>query len=611
MKQYTAEELHSIFREIAPEAALLVPFPPSASEAPPRTPGPAVCVYLRYSELFPGTKDAQNLYWNILRQTPIIGGIGVLASINNFLSEHRSADPEVHKILNQRFLAPGLLAKVAAQQVAGSGVAGVFTRIGCMQIMRHLVLYGKRSSKAAGQSEQNLGLLALLTNDLLPSGLVQDPTQPATLDLLLSFLPVWDIQNPRDLAYALSRMFTILTDILPGTDAQVVNLASKLGLNTSQINIGALTLNDFMATVFGLFAYGRQRKGPEFTVFDVRRIFSKVGFPSAILRKFVRDRALTVTALRKRLGDGKPLTRKNFAEDFEQTSFLTESLNIFRQHPLVKLDATRVLILDLEFLAELLTSGVYWSIFDSLPANRRETFRELWGRLFEIYAVDLLKQFYPEPSGILRSDMNYQTGQIDALLDFGDVVIVFEIKSSLLTESAKRSGKSSQFLPDYERKFVQNAKGAPKALLQLAASCQAVEEGKIVTATKPVRIYPVCVSDEPVVESFFFTTYSNEIFLRQLSAGSHIQPVTMMSINELEEILPYVSANSFSWPELLDFRSRGPTGGAFSVHQAIYDLLRAKALPASRNQAVRKNFDQVWKIIGSRYKPSTRKLNNS
>jgi len=51
-------------------------------------------------------------------------------------------------------------------------------------------------------------------------------------------------------------------------------------------------------------------------------------------------------------------------------------------------------------------------------------------------------------------------------------------------------------------------------------------------------IYPVCVSDEPAVESFFFTAYSNEIFQKELSAGSRLQPVTMMSINELEEILP-------------------------------------------------------------------------
>ncbi len=40
----------------------------------------------------------------------------------------------------------------------------------------------------------------------------------------------------------------------------------------------------------------------------------------------------------------------------------------------------------------------------------------------------------------------------------------------------------------------------------------------------------------------------------------------------------------------------------FSVHQAIYDLLREKGLPERRNQAIHKSFDEVWKITGSRYK---------
>src|ERR1700722_9311649 len=112
-------------------------------------------------------------------------------------------------------------------------------------------------------------------------------------------------------------------------------------------------------------------------------IFSQVGFPAGILKKLVRDRALTALALRKRLSGSKPLTRKDFGEELGRLPFLTESLNVFRQSPLMNLDANRVLVLDFEFLTELLTSGVYWSIFDSVPANRRETFRELWGRLFE------------------------------------------------------------------------------------------------------------------------------------------------------------------------------------------------------------------------------------
>ena len=224
----------------------------------------------------------------------------------------------------------------------------------------------------------------------------------------------------------------------------------------------------------------------------------------AILRKLVKDRALTAREFRKRLGGGKARTHKAFGEELERRSFLTESLNHFRQHPLMKLDPNRVLILDLEFLAELLTAGVYWNIFDSLPRNRRESFKGLWGRLFEIYGVDLLNDFYPHASGILAADLNYDGGQVDALLDFGEAVVLFEIKSSLLTEGAKRGSDSAKFVADFERKFVRNERGKPKALLQLAASCKAIEGCRIRTAMKPARIYPVCVSDGTGGGEFLF-----------------------------------------------------------------------------------------------------------
>jgi hypothetical protein len=359
-------------------------------------------------------------------------------------------------------------------------------------------------------------------------------------------------------------------------------------------------MNDFIAAVFGLFAYGRSLKGAELAVFDVRRVFSKVGFPTEVLRILVDDRALSAPELVDRLSGGEPLTRESFDQELAQRAFLINSLNVFRQYPLVKMDSDRVLILDLEFLVELLTAGVYWNIFDSLPTDQRDTFRELWGRLFELYAVDLLTEFYPPVSGILTADLTYDDGQVDSLLDFGQEVVVFEIKSSLLTEGAKRGGDKANFIADYTRKFVRNAKGRPKALAQLAAACKAIQSGRIATAMRPARIYPVCISDEPAVESFFFTSYSNELFQSEIAGASSIQPVTMMSVNELEEVLPYVASNAFTWADLLDFRSRH-LSGAFSVHQAIYDLLREKNLPASRNPAVRKSFDEVWRIISSRY----------
>ena len=213
MRQYSAQELNKIFTAIAPAGGLILPASPGL---PARTSGPAVCVALRYSEIVLGAGDIESRYWDLLPQIPVVGGIGVLASINSVLSEHRAGHRDVHKLLNKRFLTADLAAKVAANEVAGPGFVSVFTRIGCLQLMRHLLLYGNRWLKPTGQSEELVGELALLTNEYLQLEAIQNPTRPETLELLLSFLPVWDVYNPRELAYALGRMFIILIDILPG-----------------------------------------------------------------------------------------------------------------------------------------------------------------------------------------------------------------------------------------------------------------------------------------------------------------------------------------------------------------------------------------------------------
>jgi hypothetical protein len=137
IRRYSAEELDRIFMAIAPSPGLILPAPPGQ---PAPAVGPAVCVSLRYSEIVPETADIEQHYWDLLRRVPVTGGIGVLASLNSVLSEHRAGHRDIHKVLNARFLTSDLAAKVAAREVTGPGFVGVFTRIGCLQLMRHLLL---------------------------------------------------------------------------------------------------------------------------------------------------------------------------------------------------------------------------------------------------------------------------------------------------------------------------------------------------------------------------------------------------------------------------------------------------------------------------------------
>src|SRR5436309_4693842 len=102
--------------------------------------------------------------------------------------------------------------------------------------------------------------------------------------------------------------------------------------------------------------------------------------------------------------------------ELTERRFLTSDLNTFREFPVVRLDEEQAAVIDLQFLVELLTLGVYYSIFNGLPTECREGFRQMWGRLLELYVVDLLRYFYPPASQILSADVAYEGGQVDALL---------------------------------------------------------------------------------------------------------------------------------------------------------------------------------------------------
>jgi hypothetical protein len=312
--------------------------------------------------------------------------------------------------------------------------------------MRNLVVYGTNMGDAADLPITRIGKLALCANDSLQRSLATAGV-PTNLDLAAHSAVRWDIHNVRDMAYALTRMHAILTDLLPGHDPTVASLRTRIGLD--QFSIGSLTLTEFVSIVFGLFAWSNKvvEEGISRVVFGPTELFR--AFPQAqeLLGRFLRDRAVTIEELQEKLSSSTRRTQEHFCQDLANQDAFMSGVRVFRQYPLLSLRDGRIVVLDLQFLTDLLTSGVYYSLFNSLPGKRRETFRELWGRVFELYVTNLLRDSYPPLSQLLAVDVVYDDGQIDALLDFGPDVIVFEIKSSLLTEAAKRSGDTAIFFP--------------------------------------------------------------------------------------------------------------------------------------------------------------------
>ena len=201
-------------------------------------------------------------------------------------------------------------------------------------------------------------------------------------------------------------------------------------------------------------------------------------------------------------------------------------------------------------------------------------------------------------------DFNHDTGQLDAVLDYDDYVILFEFKASLLTVAARCGRDMQEFERQFYLKFVENERGEKKGVRQLAESARSVVAADLrFTSERPV-VYPVLVCYEPSADSFWVNRYANDIFSHLL--GGHlpdrIQPLTVMSIEGLEMALPYLSAGDLTWQQLLDSRFKDGAVDERSIYQAIYDWRESHKMPRRINEYLRTRFDATFHSVLDRYR---------
>ncbi|MEQ8956633.1 MAG: hypothetical protein RLP02_01715, partial [Coleofasciculus sp. C2-GNP5-27] len=196
--------------------------PKSHPSLPLQQSGPTLNVYLGQSELFPSTPSVNVHYWDLLQTIPIEDGIASLAFISNRLSIS-DQEPTIHSELNQYFLDPAVVDEVERRRADDNIPAIVFNRAANVALMRNLLVYGKVRNPASRQLLRAIGPLAACANDFLQ----QSPTPKSNstnLDFTACFIDTWDLYNPRETAFALPRIHSIINTILSGTDPIIVNL---------------------------------------------------------------------------------------------------------------------------------------------------------------------------------------------------------------------------------------------------------------------------------------------------------------------------------------------------------------------------------------------------
>jgi hypothetical protein len=346
-------------------------------------------------------EDVPATYWRLLTANDRIDALRRIAAANNLLLE-RQHDPGVHRAIEEIFLRPTYRQRLASMQIEQTPhpafpmainrlgnlltikllfSVDAYARFGILRRplrwLRNTVARLRRAISAvrdrwcrSAEDMRNftVGDLAVLSNEYTGSARIRTTKEIEPMDLLLEFLPRWEIDNRPDLAYSWSRMTRMLRHV-QGNDATVVRLRSAINLDAKGFSFRGLSAEEFIAAAFAVYTQVRRIAPTDQTkcIIDVKTLSSELGMLPSIVSRFLRGTATSVGTYERLLhppiGDAAQL------RDYLATDAAATDVVLLRQRPIVRLSRRRFLVLDSHFVIELVASQMYWMIFRN--ARRR------------------------------------------------------------------------------------------------------------------------------------------------------------------------------------------------------------------------------------------------
>jgi hypothetical protein len=149
---------------------------------------------------------------------------------------------------------------------------------------------------------------------------------------------------------------------LTGVDDVVAKLRARIGLDVQKLLYSGVSLDDFIAIVFGLHAHVRGMdasalfQGLIHAAIDAKSFLVGSDFPQETFEVFLRNGSVPLGELRKQIRATEDWG--NCTNAIEADNFATDFL-AFRKHPIIDLKNGKYLIIDMQFVAELLFTGVF------------------------------------------------------------------------------------------------------------------------------------------------------------------------------------------------------------------------------------------------------------
>jgi hypothetical protein len=378
---------------------------------------------------------------------------------------------------------------------------------------------------------QEIGELLLRAAELLIA-VHPKPTDPmdAIANLVVQFVPVYELDSPTDPFTQLMRIYIMLTVCIP-------RLAAK----------GSLA-------------------------FDVAAEFEKVfGFPLKLYINFMFLIMMHATIQRDELQLKKQtisplgphwLSTTNLKPATIHQVLATVSFNLaamkvpkkphgFADFTLLRanpyfFNEDNYYCLDYDFGFGKLESGVLYGVLDNLAEDLKGPYLSFWGPIFEDYLAWLFETYASAEHNTYYPSPKYANGNqiCDAIVICGASAVLIEAKIATCDIKTKYSGKY-ELMKDYlESKLVGTTK-EPKGVMQLFRAIEKIAKGPKEFLppylAKVTKFIPLIVTKDEIGSSFLINTYLNNRFDEQINRKDYkayvITPLVTMSAGTVERAM--------------------------------------------------------------------------
>lgn len=613
---------------------------------------PNLLLPVYYSELMdrvPTEEEVDDLIRSFTR-TPSFFLVSMLNVLLSFYRDDRKAFTDVQRLLF-RTLTDEALFERARQRLgpANMGLRPMFHRQQMLLMMKKVLLLSEESGRTnpneTNEGKYALGKLALMTNDLMNTEQQTKRLEEQKDDRILrnefctQMLPTYELSNPPDVIPALVRNHEYLRIFDEFAAEGRLLFSDGDSVPARFFKITGLTIRDYLLMILAVFlnykaistrddALQQLITNPGNFNIDVNIIFRKMRFTEDERRAFF---AQNTTDL-KGLVEACQIIRSPKHELMQHYDFTA-----FREYPFVFTREARDIVtcLDFAFLAEKISTGVYFTIKKPLETEaavsdsaRRDhdNYLGYWGEVFEQYVNDRLNEtksirlrkcfispFIDDPPS--RTD----TQAFDAVLDYGDALVVMEHKGKYLDLGAKYSGDRDVFISE-----LVNRNRIGKGIYQLADNLQMVfnnaPDGKrhtfherdaerritkqfqLADARRIKRVYPLIVHQDfslglNCVRSIMADCFAEEVAKRNIDPAL-VGPLSLLSIEDLEIVLPYLIAIPLS--DILDDYGN-QDDPLMTFQRAFRSLRKRRHTAARRNNWIDQKSDEILEEMKDAY----------